>query len=185
MTQFSSLDDNRLSLLRHSYARQVPVSVTQSDWMAATAGGAALDVVAGFVDPSAAQISRIPRIITAAGGASISVTITGTYNGAPQADVVACLTNASTDAAKPFDTITRVQTDVDPVSNTTIRWGRSYCDPAAVVLHVGGAGNINCRLDSESALQVVSSVGTGDWPRRVRVIDPTSTTATGMLACYP
>lgn len=185
MTLFCPLDNDKLSLVRRSYARQVPVSLTQSDWMAATAGGAPLNVVAGFSDPSAAQISRIPRIITAAGGAAVNVTITGTYNGEAQSETVACLTNATTDATLPFDTITRVQTNVDPVSNTTIRWGRSYCDPAAAELHVGTAGNIVCRLDAESAFQTISSVPTGTWSRRVRYIDPTNTTAAGLFALYP
>jgi hypothetical protein len=185
MTSFYTGDNNRLSLLRFSYSRQIPVSLTQSDWMAATAGGAALNVVAGFVNPGATNISRIPRVITAAGGATINITITGTYNGAAQTETFQCLTNATTDATEPFDTITSVTTDVDPVSNTTIRWGRSYCDPACAELYVTGTGNINCRLDNETALQVISSVPAGEWSRRVRIIDPTSTTATGLFALYP
>lgn len=185
MTQFYHGDNNRLSLLRFSYGKQVPVSLTQTDWMPAEAGGAPLNVVAGFVNPSAAIISRIPRVITAAGGATINITITGTYNGAAQSETFECLTGATTDATEPFDTITSVTTDVDPVSATTIRWGRSYFDPAAAELYVTTTGNINCRLDNETALQVVSSVPAGEWSRRVRIIDPTSTTAAGLFALYP
>lgn len=185
MTQFSTLNDQRLTQFDGPFSRQVPVSLTQTDWHAAISGGAPLNVTTAFVNPSASEISRVPRIITAGGGATIQVTLVGTYNGAAQTETVTCLTNSTTDATLPFDTVTSLTTDVDPVSDTTLRWGRSYFDPAPCALQVGAAGNINCRLLNNSAFSVVAGVPIGDWRRRVRLVDPTSTTATGLVALYP
>lgn len=187
MTQFSSADENRLSLLPRSFGKHVPVTLTVDTWHAAAAGGAPLAVVAGFVDPVVTSVSRIPRIVCAVGGATAIHTLVGTYNGAAKTVSRSCTTNATTDFAddEAFDTITSWTTDIDPVSNSTLQAADSYFDPAPCGLHVSGAGNINCELANESALQVVSTVATGDWPRRVRRVSPTSTTATGLLALYP
>lgn len=163
---------------------QKPVTLTVDTWHALVAPGAALDVAAAFSNPSADACDRIPQVLAAAGGVPFSCTLTGTWNGAAQTDTFACATNATTKATKPFDTITRWQTDVDPQSNVTLQAGDSYSAEGTRWLHVSGAGDINIQLSGETALKVISGVAAGDWRVAMRRISPTSTTATGLVASW-
>jgi hypothetical protein len=158
------------------------VNLTPSDWHAVIAGGAAIDVAAGFNTPSAAEADRIPEIICAAGGVEIVATITGTWNGAAQVEAITCPTNATTKCTKPFDTITRFQSNVDPVSNTTLRMGDSYADPPTRCLFTGtgaAAASAAVQLSGETAVKVVPApAGYVDWDRRVVRMAHTTTTLT-------
>jgi hypothetical protein len=164
---------------------QKPISLVHSTWHAASAGGAAIAWAAGFTDPSATECDRIPELALAGGGAAGTYTITGTWSGAAQTDTITTVAGSTVKGSFPFDTITSV-TGPDPAAALNIYWGDTFADPPARCMWTGNGGDIYCQLWNEAApnTAVITLPAQGEWVRRIRRINRTTTTVTGAFLCW-
>ena len=162
---------------------QKPINLTRATWHAQIAGGSAVNLTTGFTaqDPVTTEADRIPELFLAAGGTPGAYVLTGTYDGAAQAETITTVANATVKGELPFDTMTSL-TGPDPVNALDIYKGDSLANPVARALAVGVAGVVACRLMGETLTSSKTVVLPGDWQRRVKRVEHStgSTTATGL-----
>lgn len=147
-------------------------------------GGSAIDASSGFTQVPDGTASRLPQITTDASHVETTYTLTGTdiYDGSALTEELTVEAGAGTTKfTQPFGTVTAFSSDVDPVGTTDLEWGDTWVHPPARTCHVGTAGDIACRCMDDSDDVTVSDVPAGDFPRRLRIIRITSTTAAGLV----
>ncbi len=159
------------------------VSLTATNYLAQIAAGSAIDSAGPF---TAFSPTRLPQIVLGAGGANpVVYTITGTSidsNGATITDTVTATGPGTYAASKPFATITRLQSNVNPAGTTDLQAGDTWVNPSARCLHVGTtAGAVAMQCEEDAAVQTIPGVQLGDSPYRVKRINITNTAAAGLV----
>jgi hypothetical protein len=163
--------------------RQLAVSLTLTNYLAQIAAGAAIDTAGPFTTFSP---TRLPQITLGAGGANpVVYTLTGTRiddTSATPATFTQTITAAGAGTYKasiPMATITRLQSNIDPLGTTDLQAGDTWVYPAARAIRVGASGNIAFR-PQENAADVTLAFLAGLDPSRTTIIRITGTTATGL-----
>lgn len=169
---------------RSSASKVLAVSLSATNYLTQIAAGAAIDSAGPF---TAFSPTRVPQIVLGAGGANpVVYTITGTSisDGAVITETITATGAGTYKSTKPFGTITRLQSDVNPLGTTDLQAVDTYVDPAPRAMLVTLAGNVACQLADDSAVATITGVpaGQNDW--RVRRIDITNTTATGLFLLW-
>lgn len=167
-----------------SATKQLNVSLSATNYLAQIAGGAAIDSAGPFTLFSP---TRVVQIVLGVGGANPTIyTVTGTsiYDDSIITDVITAAGAATYVGTKGFATVTRLESDVDPVGTTDLQAVDTWVYPASRVLHVGVAGDINCRLMEDGADVINTEVPVGDWKRRVSIVRIASTAATNLTLAW-
>jgi hypothetical protein len=158
------------------------VSLTATNYLAQIAAGSAINSTGPF---TAFSPTRLPQIVLGGGGANpVVYTITGTSidTGAVITDTVTATGPGTYAASKPFATITRLQSDVNPAGTTDLQAGDTWVNPSARCLHVGTtAGAVAMQCEEDAAVQTIPGVQLGDSPYRVKRINITNTAAAGLV----
>lgn len=169
---------------RSSASKVLAVSLTATNYLTQIAGGAAIDSAGPF---TAFSPTRVPQIVLGATGANPTVyTLTGTNitDGAAITETITATGPGTYKSTKPFGTITRIQSDVDPVGTTDLQAGDTWVAPASRAILVTVAGNVASQLADDSAVATITGVPAGQVNWRYRRINITNTTATGLFLLW-
>lgn len=163
--------------------RQLVVSLALTNYLAQIAAGAAIDTTGPFTTFSP---TRLPQITLGAGGANpVVYTLTGTRiddTSATPTEFTQTITATGAGTYKasiPMATVTRLQSDVDPLGTTDLQAGDTWVYPACRAIRVGASGNIAGR-PMENVADATLPFLAGLDPSRYSIIRITSTTATGL-----
>jgi hypothetical protein len=163
---------------------QRTVDLTKDNIHAQFSAGSAISATSGFTQVPGGTASRLPQVTVGASHAETTYTLTGTdiYTGAALTEELTVAAGAGTTKfTKPFGTVTAFSSDGNPGDTVDLEWGDTWVHPPARACHVGTSGNVACRLQDDSTDVTVPDVPTGEWPRRVRIIRITDTTASGLV----
>lgn len=169
---------------RSSASKVLAVSLTATNYLTQIAGGAAIDSAGPF---TAFSPTRVPQIVLGVGGANPTVyTLTGTSitDGSTITETITATGAGTYKSTKPFATITRIQSDVDPVGTTDLQAGDTWVAPASRAILVTVSGNIASQLADDSAVATITSVPSGQVNWRYQRINITNTTATGLFLLW-
>lgn len=145
------------------------------------AGGAAIDDTTGPFTVDSAP--RTMRVVLGATGANPTVyTITGTSpDGRVVTDTITAAGVGTYEGDVLFQTVTRFQSDVDPVGTTDLRNSANGYYPAGRQVWVGGTGDLVLKPSEGSAEVTLSAVPAGsNVPVRAEWV-ALATTATGVV----
>ena len=160
-------------------ARLVSVAVT--NYVAQYAAGAPIDDSTGpFTEFSP---TRLPQVTLGAGAGAPVVTITYTpvEGGSEKTQSVTGVAGATVKFPVPVQTITRVQTDVDPGDVMDIQAGDTWVSPAPRSVFGSAAGDVVCRLAEDDADITMTLAAGIPVPIRAEIVRATGTTATVVL----
>lgn len=169
---------------RSSATKVLAVSLTATNYLTQIAGGAAIDSAGPF---TAFSPTRVPQIVLGVGGANPTVyTLTGTAieGGATITETITATGAGTYKSTKPFATITRIQSDVDPVGTTDLQASDTMVWPPSRAILVTGAGNVASQLADDTAVATITGVPTGQVNWRYRRINIANTTATGLFLLW-
>lgn len=160
------------------------LSITAAQIVAQYAAGAALDDSTGpFVIASA---PRTARVVLGAGGADpVIYTITGTTpEGVATTETITAAGAGTNEGTTLWSTITRFQSNVDPLGTTDLRCSAQGYSPAPRAMFVGTSGSLVTRLIESNADVTFAAIPNGTTmpirPRYVRL----SSTATNVVALF-
>jgi hypothetical protein len=183
MPELTTLIQNAIAATSHGsdgpITRWLLVSLALTNYVAQIAGGAAIDSAGPFTVFSP---TRLPQITLGVGGANpVVYTLTGTRvdTGETFTQTITAAGAGTYKASMPMATITRLQSDVDPVGTTDLQAGDTWVYPPARALRVGASGNVAGR-PADNVADVTLPMLAGVDPTRYRIIRITSTTATGL-----
>ena len=182
----SQLVEQATSLHAHDstgpITKQLTVALTKSNIVGQYSAGAPIaDTLGPFTELSP---TRLPQVTVGASHVETVYTLTGTniVNGNERAEELTVAAGAGTVAfTKPFATITSFSSNINPGDTVNLEWGDTWVHPAARSCHVGTSGDVACRLIDDDADVTVPSVGAGEFPRRIKIIRITNTTASGLV----
>lgn len=165
-----------------------PVVLAAELYHAQMAAGAALDVTTAFTqyNQSTDAPTRVPRIVLGGGGANpVVYTLYGTAidDGRAISEVVNATGAGNYDLTQPFETITRLTSNIDPLGTTDLQAYDTWVYPAARRLIIGVAGDVNGQL-MESAADLVVPLVADMHKLRYKIVRITNTTATGLILAY-
>lgn len=145
------------------------------------AGGGALDLTSGWTDLDANVASRV-LLITLGAGSNTDYTVTAVDDeGVTHVETVSVDASDSNTTLRGYKSITSVTTAGDPGATTEFDWGDTLVSPPARGIHVGTAGDIACIAAEDSTAVTVPDVAAGVWPVRLKRVNITNTTASGLV----
>jgi hypothetical protein len=182
MPELSPLIQNAVAPTSHGsdgpITRWLSVSLTLTNYVAQIAGGAAIDSAGPF---TAFSPTRLPQITLGAGGVATTYTLTGTRvdTGGAMTQTIAATGAGTFKASQPMATITRLQSNIDPVGTTDLQAGDTWVYPPARAIRVGVLGDVACR-PADNTADITMPFLAGVDPTRIKIVRITATTATGL-----